>query len=261
MKRRDFVVASCLAGVGPLVAGREGWADQADASKKEWYELRLYQLKAGQKAEAFGQFLQDTAVAALNRIGIAPVGVFRFADADNPNLTVLLPHKTLESAVTSTARLLADKQYLKAGAAILDAPQNDPAFERIESSLLLAFDHCPKIELPTQKDTRVFQLRIYESHTAKKAQRKVEMFNTGGEIDIFRATGLPPVFFGEALMGTRIPNLTYLLGFDDIAAMEAGWKRFLAAPEWNALKQKPIYQDTVSNITNLILRPAPGSQI
>ena len=32
-------------------------------------------------------------------------------------------------------------------------------------------------------------------------------------------------------------------------------------PEWTKLKADPAYADTVSNITNLILRPAAGSQI
>jgi hypothetical protein len=51
------------------------------------------------------------------------------------------------------------------------------------------------------------------------------MFNEGGEIAIFRRTGLAPVFFGEALVGSKIPNLTYMLGFDDMEALEKGWPR------------------------------------
>ena len=52
-----------------------------------------------------------------------------------------------------------------------------------------------------------------------------------------------------------------MVAFDDEAKQEAGWKTFLASDGWKTLKSKPIYKDTVSGITNLVLRPADGSQI
>ncbi|HUT13749.1 MAG TPA: NIPSNAP family protein, partial [Thermoguttaceae bacterium] len=74
-------------------------------------------------------------------------------------------------------------------------------------------------------------------------------------------TGMPPVFFGQTLIGAKMPNLTYMLGFDDIAAKEKGWATFMADPRWNKLKNDPAYKDTVSAITNIMLRPADCSQI
>jgi hypothetical protein len=73
--------------------------------------------------------------------------------------------------------------------------------------------------------------------------------------------GLNPVFFGQSFAGTLLPNLTYMLGFDSPEAMKAAWDAFLAHPEWAAMKADPKYADTVSRITNLILRPMAGSQI
>ena len=93
------------------------------------------------------------------------------------------------------------------------------------------------------------------------AKRKIEMFNEGGEIALFRAAGMNPVFFGESIIGSKMPNLTYMLGFDDPEAQETGWKKFLDDPEWKKLSSDPYYEDTVSNITNLMLRPAESSQI
>ena len=75
------------------------------------------------------------------------------------------------------------------------------------------------------------------------------------------ANTMPPVLFGETLVGAIMPNLVYMLGFDDNAAKEAGWKAFLASDQWNTLKKVPIYADTVSRITNIMLLPGPGSQI
>ena len=260
MKRREFMAASCLAGLAPL-GGMALAQDAGGAKKKEYYELRLYELESAAKQKAFVEFLGKAAIPAMNRLEIGPVGAFTMMEDDSPNLYVLLPHKSVESAATANRRLMADAEFLKAGAAVLDAPKPDPAYLRVESSLLVAFDGFPKLEVPSKKASRVFQLRIYESRNAERAIKKVAMFNEGGEIEIFRRTGLPPVFFGEALLGTRLPNLTYMLGFDDLEAKEAGWAKFLADPAWTKLKNDPQYKDTVSNVTNIMLRPAACSQI
>src|SRR5574340_1697495 len=217
MQRRGFLAAAGAAGLAPWAAAAT--AAEARGARKQLYELRLYQLASAEKQKAWDDFLRDAAVGAWNRLGIQPVGVFRMAEGDSPNLYVLLPHAALGSMMTAQTRLLADAEFQKAGAAVLDGPMSDPAYLRMESWLLLAFDRVPKVETPTSKDTRVFQLRIYESHNGKKAKKKVEMFNEGGEIDLFRRLGMAPVFFGETLIGSNMPNLTYMLGFDDKEAL------------------------------------------
>jgi hypothetical protein len=183
------------------------------------------------------------------------------AEGDDAGLWVLLPHPSLESVASANTNILANERYQQAGHTVLNCPKDDPAYQRMESSLLLAFDHCPKVEIPSQKDTRVFQLRIYESHNTVKAKRKIEMFNEGGEIALFRRTGLNPVFFGESLVGGKMPNLTYMVGFDDSDAQKKAWDTFRNHPDWQQLRSRPYFQDTVSNITNLVLRPAVSSQI
>ena len=260
MERRDFIAASCLAGMAPLgkIATAE---DPCKTSQREYYELRLYRIASAEKQRLVGSFLSRAAIPAWNRLGIAPVGVFELLGEDSPNLYVLLPHKSLESVATAAARPMSDEGFLAAGADVLNSPKSDPAYQRVKSSLLLAFDDFPKLEVPSTKASRVFQLRTYESHNIERAKKKIEMFNAGGEIAVFRKTGLTPVFFGESLVGSKLPNLTYMLGFDDKASGEKAWKRFLSDPGWLTLKKDSTYKDTVSNITNIFLRPAKGSQI
>lgn len=260
MQRREFLAAGCLAGLAsasPMaaVAASEGGA------KKQYYELRLCLLESKAKQDALVKFLGKAAIPALNRIGIKPVGVFTLAEEESSNLYVLAPHDSLESVATCVHRLGEDEAFLQAGADVIDAPFKDPAYTRMESSLLLAFDKMPRLAVPSAKATRVFQLRIYENPTIKANQRKVEMFNTGGEIDVFLHCGMTPVFFGEALVGSKLPNVTYMLGFDDRETGEKAWEAFKADPGWAKLKDDPYYKDTVSNITNIWLNPAPCSQI
>jgi hypothetical protein len=92
--------------------------------------------------------------------------------------------------------------------------------------------------------------------------RKVEMFHSG-EFEIFKNAGFHPVFFGDTLVGPRMPNLTYMLTFADSAEMDAKWDVFRNDPAWKKLSADPrfSYEAIVGNITNLILSPLEASQI
>jgi hypothetical protein len=43
-----------------------------------------------------------------------------------------------------------------------------------------------------------------------------------GEFGIFAKAGAAGVFYADALIGPRLPSLTYMLSFPDVAALEAG---------------------------------------
>ena len=259
MKRREFLAASCLAATAGL--GQMVNADDHPDESKQYLELRNYEFATAEQQKVFEDFLAKAAIAAWNRLGIEPIGVFKMASNEKFNLWVLLPHNSLESVVTANTKILRDPQYQQAGKTVLNCSKDNPIYKRFESSLLLTFDQCPKVEVPTKKDSRVFQLRIYESHNTIMAKRKVEMFNEGREIALFRGTGLNPVFFGEAIIGGKMPNLTYMVGFDDSAAQKAAWDKFVNHPEWKKISTDSYYKDTVSNITNLVLGPSSCSQI
>ena len=135
----------------------------------------------------------------------------------------------------------------------------------MESTLLAAFAGWPKLTPPASSATqgkRIFQLRIYESPSNGEHVRKVEMFHSG-EFEIFKSAGFHPVFFGDALIGPRLPNLHYMLSFSGMAELEAQWDVFRNDPAWKKLSASPRYSfdNIVDNITNLILSPLACSQI
>ncbi len=268
MKRREFLTSSvAAAGLGSILAGANAGALEAGTSvAREFYELRLYHLRRGPQTELFDRFYAEAAIPALNRAGVEPVGVFNLAvGPESPTMYVLLTHKSLESIAATPDRLAADADYLKAGAGFINAPATNPAYLRVDSSLMAAFAGMPKLEVPALgggNKSRIFELRTYESHSKKANKKKNEMFEHG-EIAIFRRNGLQPVFFGETLIGARLPNLTYMLVFENQAAHDKNWSAFMADPEWKKLSHSPGYADAeiVSNISNVFLRPASYSQI
>jgi hypothetical protein len=268
MKRREFLKSSLAAtSVAGLASTLEtSAAEQGERFAREYYELRLYHLRRGPKQKLFDDFYREAAIPAMNRAGIGPIGVFNVAyGPDSPTMHVLIPHKTIESFSSALDRVRSDAEYQKSGLEFINAPAADPSYVRVESSLLVAFEGSPKIEVPAAaagNKPRIFELRTYESHSKKANKKKIEMFNNG-EIAIFRRTGLQPVFFGETLIGSKMPNLAYMLVFENMAAREKNWAAFASDPEWKKLSGKPGYTDAeiVTNISNVLLRPTAYSQI
>jgi len=258
LERREFITGAAL--TGAAIAGLSARAEEKPM-EREYYEHRTYHLPPGGRNGAIHAFLENAAIPAWNRAGVGPVGVFTGVyGGEWTDIEVLLPHPTFASIAAVREALLADEAYLDAGTEFLNTPASAPRFVRYESNLMLAFTQMPRLVAPEKKD-RIFELRVYESHSEKFAKKKIEMFNEGGEIAIFLETGLTPVFFGETIAGNRMPNLTYMLTFDNMAAREANWATFVASEKWKALSGDPQYADTVSNIHSRILKPLPYSQV
>lgn len=245
----------------------------AQGGRREYYELRAYHLKPGGDRNLLENYLEKAAIPGLNRLGIKPVGVFvqqpREGAAGNTELRddsviwVLLPYPSVETFATAAQKLSADREHQKAGAEYLETAKATPGFERIDSWLMLAFAGMPRIELPAyakEKKSRMFELRCYESYSEVKAQKKVDMFNSG-EIDVMRETGLAPVFYGQALIGRNLPHLTYMLSAENQDAHKQHWDAFGKHPTWNKMKNDPQYADTVSRITNWFVVPRSYSQV
>jgi hypothetical protein len=263
MKRREFLTKTLAA---TTVASLSSVTLNAGAAgtTREYYELRIYRLKPGASHELLDTYLEKAAIPAWNRLGIKPVGVFtEVQPKGDPSIYVLIPHPSIDSFVTAAARLNADAEYQKAAAEYLQSAKTNPAFERIDSSLLLAFAGMPKLEQPAcsrEKTPRIFELRTYQSHSELKALKKIDMFNAG-EIDTMREVGMGPIFYGQCLVGSGLPHLVYMLSAENEQARGKHWEIFSKHPVWLKLKDDPQYADTVSKIDFVILKSLAGSQI
>src|SRR6185312_1916504 len=237
MKRRSFVKTSLLITAAGAAVPKISMASQTFvATNLEFYELRVYTLKNEQQQKLVTDYLANAAIPALNRLGGNNVGVFtELKPSGQAKLYVLIPYNSWDDILTVQNALSADNEYLEKGAPYLNAPAAEPAYERIESSLLKAFKQMPKLQ-PPAKPPRIFELRRYEHATENAGKKKLEMFNDAGEIDIFKRLGFNPVFFGETLIGGFRPNLIYMLTFDDMAAHDSHWKAFGSDAEWAKLK-------------------------
>ena len=149
MKRREFVktslAAAALAGLNQTVSNAKA-DDTALGSTQEFYELRMYRLKDAANQKLLDGYLERAAIPALNRLGAKPVGAFTEIEAKGgPAVFVLIPHSSPSAFASAAARLPLEEEYLKAGADYLGVGKGDPAFDRIDSWLLLAFSGMPKL--------------------------------------------------------------------------------------------------------------------
>jgi hypothetical protein len=257
------VKSSLLVTAAGAVSPKISSAAEKQKGGREFYELRIYSLKSQQQQKLVETYLKDALIPALNKLGSKAVGIFsELKPAMQTKIYALIPYNSWDDFIRVEDKLATDNDYLQAGAPYLNAPATDPAYERIESSLLSAFIHMPKMQAPEQKP-RIFELRRYEHASESAGKKKLEMFNDAGEIDIFKRLGFNPVFFGETLIGEKRPNLIYMITFDDMAAHDSHWKAFGSDPEWKKISAIPDYADAklVSHITSTLLQPCDCSQV
>jgi len=129
---------------------------------------------------------------------------------------------------------------------------------------LRAFTSQPKFFAPlfsTPKSEQIFELRSYQSATEKIHLKKVEMFNEGGESEIFKSIGANAIFYGEVLSGSEMPNLMYMTSYENMKSNEDHWKAFRDHPDWKKLSGMEEYKNTVSKINKYMLYPAEYSDI
>lgn len=105
-----------------------------------------------------------------------------------------------------------------------------------------------KAWLKNPVNERVYELRSYEGHTEKIYRNKVEMFNAGDEVGLFKRLGFNAVFYGEVLSGANMPNLMYMTTFENKASRDAHWKLLWTMPNGKPFSAMPEYKNNVLKI-------------
>lgn len=262
MKQLRSVLLAIVLGLGL------SWGNAAAttlAARPAYMELRVYHLKTSRQEAVIDSFLQRQYIPALHAAGVATIGVFKPIGNDTAadrRIYVLTSYTSWkqweEVAQETTSKLLA------AGGSYVNAAHNNSAYSRLETMLLRPFAEMTSLAAPrlnAPKKERVYELRSYEGASEKLFRNKVQMFNAGGEIKLFSRLNFNAVFYGEVVFGAKMPNLLYMTSFPDMQAREAHWKAFGSDPEWKKLSGLPEYQNNVSHIDIVFLRPTEYSEL
>lgn len=237
----------------------------AQKTQRQYYQLKTYTLKDEAQEKRMDHYLEKAYLPALKRAGISNVGVFKFRPAKyvlENKLFVLIPLNELTQLESIDLALDNDPTYLKAGEDYIKAKYNDPPYERINSVIMRAFSEMPTMrasQVSGPKKDRVYELRSYESPTEATYLNKVDMFNAGGEVELFETLGFNAVFYGEVLSGDRMPNLMYMTTFKDMTTRDAKWEAFFGSAKWDVLINDPKYKNNMNKADKLLLYPTEYS--
>jgi len=234
----------------------------ADEDKPQYYEIRTYSTQSEAQQQRINDYWRDAAIPAYNRMGIQAVGVFtELEPSDTNKIYVLIPCDSLDAFGAIPARLAADAEYEKAAADFLGATKTNAAYERFESTLLVAFDGMKHISLPpSDKRPNVFELRTYLSPGESKGLNKIKMFESG-EITLMKEVGLAPIFYGRVIAGSHMPCLMYMTCGENMDEHKLHWQKFSDAPVWKQLLNDPQYKDNMTGMIRVMLKRTSASQI
>ena len=238
-----------------------------NAAGRDYYEIRFYKINSKSQEERIDKFLKDAYIPALHRAGIRKVGVFKPIETDTlsgKQIVVWIPFKSLQEFENLPAILDKDAKFQSDGKDYIDAAYNNVPYLRIEKILLKSFSEMPQFAVPPHKTStseRIYELRSYQGPTEKMFQKKVEMFNEGGEVKLFKTLNFNAVFYAEVIAGSTMPNLMYMTTFSDMKSHDEHWNSFRTHPDWKVLSGMEKYKNTVSKSQIWLLHPTDYSEI
>ena len=232
---------------------------------REYYKIIIYHFKTAEQKQDLDNYLGNAYLPALHRLGMKNVGVFMPIANDtaaDKRIFIIIPAKSLQVFTDMPAKLTKDATYQESAKKYMDAVYNNPPFTRMENILLYAFSDAPLLNLPklnSPRVDRIYEFRSYESPTEKLFRNKVQMFNEGGEVALFKRLNFNAVFYAEVIAGGSMPNLIYMTSFENMADRDLHWKTFVADAEWKKLSSDPIYQHNVSKNETTLMKAASYS--
>jgi hypothetical protein len=233
--------------------------------QRQYYVIRIYHIVNQQQISVVDQYLQNAFLPALHRAGVEKVGVFHLIGNDTASdkrVFVLYNLKTLDKVEQVQNQLDKDKTFETTSKEFWNIAYDKAPYSRFETIILHAFEDMPLLEEPklsNPRNERVYELRSYESATEGLGRNKINMFNKGGEIKLFKSLNFNAVFYAEVVAGCKMPNLMYMTCFENKAAREEHWKSFSNDPIWKNLSAMPVYQHNVSKADIFFLMPTEYS--
>jgi hypothetical protein len=231
----------------------------AKSFANEVYEITVYHFKDPSQEATLDTYLQTAYLPALHREKIKNIGVFKPIANDTAAdkiIYIIVPFKSFDEMLSLQKSLLKDVIYTEAGKSYLTASYQNPPYVRMEKIILSAFELAPQMNLPKlngDKKDHIYELRSYESPTESYHINKVKMFNAGGEINIFNKLNFNPVFYGDVIIGSHMPNLMYLTSYENMTERDAHWKSFTDEADSKKLFAMDEYKNNVSKADIILM--------
>jgi hypothetical protein len=235
MLRRSFLQAVGAAGVA---AGQP----DSGAPRTRFYTFESVLMKNGDQVARLHDFMSHAFLPAARRLHGGPIIFLEALVAPHlPQFASVMGFASAADALSLYSRLHQQEGY-SAAVERWESGANPP-YEQTASALLEAADYSPEIPAgEPAKQPRIFELRTYHSPTWRQLGALHQRF-AGREIPIFHRNGIHPLFYTSTVFGNNLPNLTYLIPFDDLAAREKAWSAFGADADWLRVRRESVAKD------------------
>ncbi len=235
----------------------------AGEKRTGFYVLETFYLQQGAQVARMDDYFSRLLLPALRKARHSgPVIFLQSLIAPHmPQMVAIHGFESLEEMWNVHSRIQQDPDLVKN---FEQWDSGDPPFDQQSNIILQAADYSPEIITPAElaKTSRIFELRVYHSPTWRQLKALHERF-AGPEIQIFHRVGVHPILYSSTLIGPNMPNLTYLIPFESLAAREKAWDAFGADPEWIKVRSESIEKHgQLSAVIQISLfRSAPYSPV
>ena len=232
MNRRNF--AGAVAGFA--AAGALGRAQTTE--KMRFLTLDSWQLKNGSEVTRLNDWLGNNLVPAVSKLTAGPVLVLEAVFAPRvPQLMMITGYTSFEHIAATQDKLGADPA-LKTAYEKIEAGA-EPLYEARTTSILEPTPYSPAIPAEKRDKPRLYELRIYHAPTEWQF-RALHDRMVGPVAKLFKVHGIEPLFYSTTRVGPNMPNITYLIPWDSLAAREKAWDAFGADPDWVKARKDSI---------------------
>jgi hypothetical protein len=241
------------------------FASNSKSTAREYYLLRIYHCSAQQQIDHIDDYLQNTYIPFMHKMGIKKVGVFTPIDnatTIDKKIYVWLPLKNIQQVEAINKNMEQFDPMGNQKMIHLENADSSLPYNRIETVLSIAFKGLPQYEktsslTKSNPDERIFEFRNYESPTENAHLRKVHMFNEGDEIGLFKRLNFNAIFYAKVIAGGNMPNLIYMTSFNNMADRDAHWKAFVEDAYWKKISTDPKYLNAVNKHEVILMKAKP----
>lgn len=250
MDRRSFLEMGAAAISGAMPAAN------AAGKKTNIYVLEQFYLKNGTQLGRINDFMSKVFLPAASKIHSGPKIFLEALVAPHmPQFALIMGFESLDEFMGMRSKLTANQGFSAAGETWEAGPE--PPYEHYSESVLEATGYSPEIAAsPAGAPPRIFELRVYHSPTWRQLKALHDRF-AGPEVKIFHRVGVNPILYTSTMFGANMPNLTYVIPFESLAAREKAWNAFSADPEWVKVRKESVdHHGQISSVIQISLYKA-----
>ena len=223
---------SLLSWLGASAAGAFSFSSVAAARPQNGtriISLESFCVADGDEMQRLHGYLGGTLLPVMNQAHDGPAICLEAIVAPRtPQALFLAVFSSFDEMLDVRARIASHPRILQARAELESAP----GFCQVQSQVLTAAREPMRLDVGRLK-SGILEVRTY--HAPGWHEGPPALFSEG-----LKRAGIEPIVNGSSAAGEHLPQLTFLIPFENLAAREEAWSRFDRDSEWLKVRQPAL---------------------